>query len=84
MKVISGVGFIFGAAYMVAGRLLLRYVVQLSCIVCSVCIGNACVYVIYDGQDSSTTIYWLFFFIFSIIGCLLAWLSTKYEKLGYL
>lgn len=46
---IAGVGFIFGAAYLVAGRLLLRYVVILSNIVCTVCIGNACVYVIYDG-----------------------------------
>ena len=64
--------------------MLLRFVVFLSVIVACVCIGNAVVFAVRDGEDASKSVYWLFFFIFAVMGLVLAWLSTKYKKLGYL
>lgn len=68
---------------MVAGRLLLRLVVFFSVIVSVICIGNATVFAIYNGESTKGSVYWLFFALFFVIGLLLAWLSTRYKKFGY-
>lgn len=81
--IVAFFSIIVGLASQMAGRLILRYFVVGSMVVITVCMANFVLYVIYNGKALSSSVYWTVFLVFTLVGLLLAWISTKYKTFGY-
>jgi len=79
---IALVGIVIGLITVMAGRLLLKYVVFGSVIICVDCVADALVYIIYDGVSLRDSVYWSVLVLFTIVGLLLAWALTFKPNLG--
>ena len=79
---IALVGIFLGLITVMAGRLLLKYVVFGSVIICVDCVADALVYIIYDGVNLRDSVYWSVIVVFTIVGLLLAWALTFKPNLG--
>ena len=75
-------GSILGLITIFAGRMLLKYVVFASTVICVVCVSNAACYIIYDGTNLDDSVYWSVLIVFTILGFLLACVLRLKKNLG--
>ena len=80
--VLALVGLVGGILAMLAGRLLLTYVLFCAVTGAVIALTNYAVYQMFGGLEVENMAYWLSFAGASIIGLLLGWLSTKYQRGG--